>query len=60
VVIPEKSLSVHGKQVLHRKATTNTVRDLRNIAGKEESLKAIYYYEKYSSSISRPIRGQDV
>jgi hypothetical protein len=56
-VIPEKSPSVHGKQVLHRKVTINTVRDLRNIAGKEESLKAIYYYEKYSSSISRPARG---
>jgi hypothetical protein len=38
-VIQGKSPSVHVKQVLHRKVTTNTVHDLRSIAGKEESTK---------------------
>jgi hypothetical protein len=38
----EKSPSVNEKEVQHRKVTTNTVRALKHIEGKEEDLKAIY------------------
>jgi len=35
----ERSVSAKEKQVLHERVSTNTVRDQRNIAGKEESPK---------------------
>jgi hypothetical protein len=53
----ERSLLAKEKQVLHRKVSTNIVRGLRNTAGKEGDPKDIYYYEEYSSSIPRPVRG---